>query len=231
MSEDDVTASDTICFMLLDGEVTKCKLDLDTGEWVKVRPYHKKKYKIKAKQDDGTETIYSWSVDPIDIEQASRDEEIRDLNISTETRGRKPKVYDNSYVKSMLSPCQTYDSANKTFPFFDEILVSVANLHDGNKPLSVGLLFKLLVLLDNVSTDTVQRVSNKSERYSRTLSTAVQIASRQLSKKLEGFVFEYADGELPTIDKEQLLIDRKEYIGWFKGQQAKGMYEGFSVPK
>lgn len=229
---DNVTSEGIICFLLIGTEIVKHKLDMETGEWIAVRPYNRKKYKVKARQDDGSEAVYVWNVAPLEIETySSADEDIKEFNSVAETRGRKPKVYDNSYVKRMLSPCQTYDSAKLTFPFFDSIMFGVSHLHDGDKPFSANLLFKLLVTLDSISTDSVQILSNKSERYARKLSTAVQVASRELSKKIDGYVFEYIDSELPTVDKEQLLIDRQAYIDWFKKQQANGLYNGYPVPK
>lgn len=231
IEQERVTAADTICFLLLGSEIVKHKLDMETGEWVRVRPYKRKKYEIRAKQDDGSEAVYVWNVEPLEIENYSIDDDVKEFNLTVETRGRKPKVYDNSYVKKMLSPCQTYDSAIQTFPFFDNVMFGVSRLHDGDKPFSVGLMFKLLSTLDVISTDTVQVMSGKSESYSRKLSKAVQVASRELAKKLEGFVFEYTDGELPSIDKEQLLLDRQTYVQWFKEQQKNGLYVGYPVPK
>lgn len=230
MTEETLTNSDTICFMKLDGEYIKCKLDADTGEWIKIRPYNRNKRTLKAKLDDGTTTDLTWSVE-LHVDDVNNDDDVRDFNIPKDTRGRKPKVYDNSAVKTLLSPCQTYDSASKTFPFFDNIITSVAGLHDGSRPISVHLLFKLLCQLDSVTTNNVQVSSGKSESYSKKLSMAVQVASRELAKKLDGFVFDYVYGELPILDKEQLLLDRQIYVQWFKDQQLAGLYSGVPVPK
>lgn len=232
MDEEDVTSEGTICFIKIGSEIVKHKLDMETGEWVKVRAYHRKKYKVRAKQEDGSKADYVWNVEPLDIENySSIDEDVKEFNSVVETRGRKPKVYDNSYIKKMLSPCQTYEGAHKTFPFFDSIMFGVSHLHDGEKPFSAHLIFKLLVTLDAVSTDSVQIVSGRSESYSRKLAKAVLVASKELTKELEGFVFEYIDGELPSLSKEQLLVDRQAYVSWFKDQQSNGLYNGYPVPK
>jgi hypothetical protein len=207
----------------------KFRLDIETGEWIKVRPYKWKKTVVRAKMDDGTEKVFTWNAEPVDIPYV--DDDIKEMQLEDSNRGRKPNVYCNAYIQGMLEPCQHYSNATLTFPFLQSTLTAVAGFHDGTRSISTHTLYKLLSTLKSVTTATVEDATGYSERYARKVVKAVKVASKELTRLMKNYSFEYVEGEVAVVSKEQCLVDRAEYVQWFTEQQLLGKYEGFPVPK
>lgn len=218
-----ITSKDTLLYT----QEGKFRLDVETGEWVKVRHYIRKKIRVTAKLDDGTEKEYVWNASPVD--DTNIDESFKE-SIIADGRGRKPNVHCNNYILSMLQPCQHINNAKLTFPFLEDTLTAVGGFHDGSKPISIHVLYRLLSTLETISTGTVQDFTSYSERYCRKLTKALKVASVALTGQLQAMGdVQYVDSEVPMVSDEQCKQDRAEYVQWVAEQQLSGKYEGFTV--
>lgn len=218
-----ITSKDTLLYMQ-DG---KYKLDVETGEWIKVCPYVRRKIRVTAKLDDGTEKEYVWNASPVD--DTNIDDSFKETIIA-DGRGRKPNVHCNNYILSMLQPCQHINNAKLTFPFLEDTLTAVGGFHDGSKPISIHVLYRLLSTLEGISTSSVQNFTGYSERYCRKLAKALKVASTALTSQLLAMQdVQYVDSEVPMVSDEQCKLDRAEYVQWVAEQQLLGKYEGFTV--
>ena len=218
------TPEDTVLYT----QEGKYRLDDDTGEWIKIRPYNFKKIVVKGKLNDGTEKTFTWNIEPVDV--FSFDEEIKLMQLP-DGRGRKPNVHCNKYIKGMLEPCQHYSNAKLTFPFLEPTLIAVAGFHDGTRSISIYTLHKLLSTLTEISSGAVEDATGYSNSYCRKVAKALKVASKELTRMMKNFPVVYIEGEIATVSKEQCLLDRAEYVQWFAEQQLLGKYEGFPVPK
>ena len=194
----------------------KFKLDMDTGEWVKVRSYKVRRIVVRCKPDDeGREKTFIWNTATADTTTADTfaiDEEIRDMQNKDNTRGRKPNTYCNAYLHGMFEPCQHYSNATLTFPFLEDTLIAVAGFHDGNKPMSIYTMYRLLSTLDSYSTAIVQDATGYSERYSRKVVMALKVVGHELTRMMKGLDVTYIEGDLPMVDEYQCAVDLADYV-------------------
>ena len=187
------------------------KLDMDTGEWVKVRSYKVRRIVVRCKPDDeGKEKTFIWSTTTADT--FAIDEEIRDMQNKDNTRGRKPNTYYNAYLHGMFEPCQHYSNATLTFPFLEDTLIAVAGFHDGNKPMSIYTMYRLLSTLDNYSTSIVQDATGYSTSYSVKVVKALKVAGHELTRMMKGLDVNYIEGDFLMVDEYQCAIDLADYM-------------------
>lgn len=230
------TDENTICIIKVGNSYKKHKCDMETGEWIPVRAYNKKETEVRAKAGEVNSYIWNTNADEDFVPTTIHDAEIKEMNAATakiETRGRKPKSFDNKELSDILFPCNSIHDAYETFPFLRDTLETVASFSEGGSgSFSVKVIFDILKHTEEVTTAAISVLTGYSKSYCEKLYSAAYVSSMQLMKKLKDFEIIYKKCEIESmIDKDQITKEREEYISWFIEEKTAGKYKDFPIPK
>ncbi len=114
-------------------------------------------------------------------------------------RGRPKLVHDNREVRRFLLDCQALSNCPS---FVDDALNGCAHpeIPGSKKPLSVRSLYNWLRLLDEISTESVMKLTGYSKRYCQHLMICLRVASKHIGFNMLAYKVKLDDRKLEYDD-------------------------------
>jgi len=106
--------------------------------------------------------------------------------ITKSPRGRKPTCRENNFCYELLHKTTSFKQAIDDYPFIDDIINGVCNLHwGGTRGLNTKKIYTLLSQLKEISTESVQNACNDSTSHSRKIAEALRICATAIENEFK----------------------------------------------